>query len=597
MKRTLLVLMGVVFLGCPGKPPVADDDHDGVPNSADRCPNEPGPAENQGCPVEEPPVLPPLLLRQTAPPFLTRDGKPHKPQGAIQCCMTPESVPAGAKVKRPKPMAFRPGRTKALCNSLWPMAAECWQDYMTSAGFNFFHFRMGPFYASPDLGEDDFAEIGGPYAGGPGSDWNPKFWETYRRLLSHAHAHGSNVEVNVIDTWVCKHAQWGDLTMPWPPEDVEACGRRASPEQERFIRKSVIEADATEGGGSHVVWITGNEQDQIQAATCTWAEWVRSIIRDQEAKNGGPVRLVGTDNQKCGAGPFDYIATHATTPLQTLHGRHTENNEHNKRPGFLPEQELSNHCAAQADGNHWWFWRAEMSDADFERTRTLFAQGCGGVSECFPPEADDPLWGVPEPRGDPVLRWPIESAKLAVGERCGTDHQGSLGTLDSLGTELRKRGYCAARGADALAIRDPSGHWQEYHSVAFATGCWAQDTAVLPKATYPYLGPPPSAVGCTVSVPPVDEILCKLHQATNHIYDCTPKAHGQPILPEGDPQRQVCELVAMGGASPTFRVDGGLEILPQPNPMQFQIKGSGSGRVTCTVPAVGHALCNLQVSR
>jgi hypothetical protein len=510
--------------------------------------------------------------------------------------MTPESVPAGVKVKRPKPMAFRPGRTKAVCNSLWPMASECFQDYMTAANFNFFHFRMGPFYASADLGEDDFAEIGGPYIGGPGSEWNPKFWETYRRLLNHARAHGSNVEVNVVDTWVCKHSQWGDLTMPWPPEDVAACGRRASPEQERFIRKVVSEAKDQ----PHVIWITDNEGDQIQGNTCTWFEWVRSIIRDEEQRSGGEVRLVGTNNQRCGGGPFDYVATHAKAALrEPLHGKHTENNEHNKKPGFLPEQEFANHCDAQKKGLHWWFWRAEMSDADFERTRALFSQGCGGIKECFSPDADDPLWGVPEERGDPVLRWPIDSAKLAVGQHCGTDHEGSLVTIELLATELRKRGYCASRGADALSIRTPDGRWQEYHSVAFATGCWSNNFAVLPKATYPYLGPPPPAAGCTISVPPVSEILCKLHQATNHIYDCTPKVGHppQPVLPEGDPQRQVCELTAMGGASPTFHVTGGLEIVPQPNPMQFQIKGSGSGRVTCTVPAVSNALCNLAVTR
>ena len=517
--------------------------------------------------------------------------------------MTPESIPEAAptvgmkrQVKRPRPMPFRPGRTEAFCNSLWPMAAECFQDYMNAAGFNVFHFRMGPFYASADLGEDDFAEIGGPYLGGPGSDWNPKFWETYTRLLRYAHEHGSNVEVNVIDTWVCKHAQWGDLQMPWPPEDVEACGRRPSPEQERFIRKVVSEAKQF----SNVIWITDNEGGEIQGTKREWYEWVQSVIRQGENTSGGAVRMVGINNTNfCTSGAFDYCATHSTNALLESigGGKHSENNEHNKRPGFTPTQEHANHCAAQKKGHHWWFWRAEMSNEDFEATRALFAQGCGGPVECFPPEEDDPQWSpVPVAGGSRELRWAIDSAKLTVGERCGTDHQGSLATLDLLGAELRERGYCASRGADALSIRTPDGLYEEWHSVSFATGCWANNPEVLPKATYTYNGPPRPQT-CPLQVPVVDEILCKIHQAGQGLWDCTPKAHGQPILPEGDPMRQVCELEAMGGASPTFSVDGGLGISPAPNPMQFKLSGSGSGTVRCTVPAISGSLCNLQVTR
>jgi len=565
-------------------------------------------------PTPTPTPLAPLLLRQPSPHFLTRAGQPHKPQGAIQCCMTPETVPAGIEVapavgtkhqiKRPRPMPFRPGRTEALCNSLWPMAAECFQDYMTAAGFNFFHFRMGPFYASPDLGEDDFAEIGGPYLVPPDWDhvsrleWNPPFWETFVRLLRHARKNGSNIEINDVDLWLCKHAQWGDLQMPWPQEDIDACGRRPSPEQERFIRKVVSEAAIADC--THCIYITDNEGGEIQGTKREWYEWNKSIILDEAAKRGLPVPMVGTNNTDFCDGSFDYCATHDTAALLApIAGKHTENNEHNKRPGFTPEQEHANHCAAQTKGLHWWFWRAEMSDADFERTRALFAQGCGGPVECFPPESEDPQWEpVPVEGGSPELRWPIDSAKLTVGERCGSipPHEGGLATLDLLGAEMRKRGYCAASGADALSVRDSSGRWQEYHSVRFVDGCWAQDLSDTPKATYTYNGPPRPQT-CPVEVPVVDEILCKLHQATNAIYDCTPKTHGQPTFPAGDPMRQVCELKAMGGASPTFSVDGGLAVSPQPNPMQFKLSGSGSGVVTCTVPAVPGRLCNLAVSR
>ncbi|WP_257453729.1 thrombospondin type 3 repeat-containing protein [Archangium lipolyticum] len=48
------VLLGVAFGG--SEPPDSgprDDDGDGVPNSEDKCPNEPGPAERKGCPVKD----------------------------------------------------------------------------------------------------------------------------------------------------------------------------------------------------------------------------------------------------------------------------------------------------------------------------------------------------------------------------------------------------------------------------------------------------------------------------------------------------------------------------------------------------------------
>jgi F5/8 type C domain/Glycosyl hydrolases family 16/Thrombospondin type 3 repeat len=40
--------------GCPVPPPPNDTDGDGVPDSQDQCPNQPGPASNNGCPVPPP---------------------------------------------------------------------------------------------------------------------------------------------------------------------------------------------------------------------------------------------------------------------------------------------------------------------------------------------------------------------------------------------------------------------------------------------------------------------------------------------------------------------------------------------------------------
>lgn len=306
--------------------------------------------------------------------------------------------------------------------------------------------------------------------------------------------------------------------------------------------------------------------------------------------------MVGTNNVRCGGGPFDYVATHARAPLTApRYGKHTENNERN--PALAsPEQEHAAFCQARAEGLHWWFWRAEMSRADMDKTLTLFSQGCGAPTWCFAPDAEDPLWVTPPVHEAGEMKDAVLAAEAVVGERCGTDHQGSLNTLGLLAAELRKKGYCATGPwTDAVAILNPSGKWEEYHAVAFATGCWSQDPAVLPKFTWTYSGPPPGP-SCPQSVPTVDEILCKLHQPTNHVYDCTPKANGQPILPEGDPNRAACELKAMGGQWPVYSVSGGaLTTAARENPMQFQLKGTGSGVVSCVVP-VG-TFCNLSVSQ
>lgn len=48
------VLLGVALGGAePPEPPPRDDDGDGVKNSEDACPQEPGPAERKGCPVKD----------------------------------------------------------------------------------------------------------------------------------------------------------------------------------------------------------------------------------------------------------------------------------------------------------------------------------------------------------------------------------------------------------------------------------------------------------------------------------------------------------------------------------------------------------------
>jgi len=519
-----------------------------------------------------PPVVnyfPELLVRQPSAPHLIRGGVAWKPFGAVQCCM-----PAPPQVG----------------NSRWPLASESWMDYTKA---DLFHFRMGPFYGDAEH-ESEWADIGGPYIG-DGPDWNSAFWKKVVELIEHAGKAKAVVEVVDIDTWYCKHAasNWNDQKMPWPQADIDACGISASPEQERFIRKVVSEL----GCYQNVIWLTDNEGGEIRGTKRAWYEWNAGIIRDEEQKSGcGVIHMVGTNNTDFCDGPFDYCATHAREPLTTaIAGKHTENNERN--PQFSVEQEFSNFRKARDAGLNYWYWRAEQTDEQMDQTLKLFRGEDAIPVGCFAPDAEDPLWINPPVAGGGAMRSVVAAGEAAVGEHCGTDHQGSLATLGLLAAELRKQGYCASGPwADALAILTPTGKWEEYHAVSFATGCWAQDPAALPKNTWTYQGTNPTSSICVGDVPTVDEIVCKLHQAGQGLWDCTPKAHGQPIRPEGNSERLACEIMACGGAAPAYLLThlpgSALELKITENVFQFRVIGSGSGVVTCTTPSSnGDNLC------
>lgn len=487
------------------------------------------------------------------------DGTPFNFDQGVQCCM-----PAPA----------------AVGNSRWPLSSESQMDYFKSFGLNAVHFRLGPFFGDADH-ESEWADTGGAYIGST-PDFNPAFWNKVEALVQHAYDQTMWVEINIIDTWYCKHANsdWGDQPMPWPQADIDACGRAMTPVQEAFIRQAV----KVLGKFPNVIWATDNEGGEIRQTKRVWYEAQVPIIRDEESKNGYPAHLIGTNNTDFADGPFDYVSTHDRAALLApIAGKWTLNNERN--PEFSAEQEISNFKQARDAGLSYAFWRAEMSEATMTEVLEGYKAviGGGAVVGCFPPAAEDPRWITP-PQGGVVgtnMRSAVEAGKANMPERCGTDHQGSLKTLELLGSELRKLGYCAGLSADSVFILNPEGLWQEFHAVSFATGCWANDPAQLPKNTWTYAGTNP--VACTGGSAPVDQISCKEHQATNHIYDCTPKINGGPVRPEGDPERAACEAVACGG-TPTFSINSPLTLTPRDNPYQFKLSGTGTGLLTSTCP-------------
>jgi hypothetical protein len=436
------------------------------------------------------------LLVRTSGTRLLRGGAPFLPFGAIQCCVqfsTPDSV---ATDKRPRrPAAFKIKGVPQ--NSRWPLASESWMDYTGERGANFYHFRFAPWYGDAEH-ESEWADIGGPMLG-DGPEFNPAFWAKARELTNHAGRRRANVEAVVYDTWYGKTCQQGTQPCALPQSDIDAVGRRPSPGQERFIRKVVQEL----GCFGNVIWITDNEGGNIQGTTREWYEWVRNVVRDEEQKSGcGIVHLVGTNNTDFASGPYDYVATHERAALVVpISGKHTENNERN--PEFSPEWEQANFCRARERGLHYWFWRAGMDDATFEQTLSLFGSGCGPQVGCFVPAHDDPKWlEPPVPHGGrtPQMLDELRAAQQVVGNRClaAPDHGPQNETLALLAAELRSKGYCAtAPWPDAVAIAAPDGWVEEYHAVAFNTGCFTTDSNVNPKFFWRYDGPLPTPVNPT----------------------------------------------------------------------------------------------------
>jgi hypothetical protein len=80
------------------------------------------------------------------------------------------------------------------------------------------------------------------------------------------------------------------------------------------------------------------------------------------------------------------------------------------------------------------------------------------------------------PKAHPsVMRYAVEAAKVAVGERCGENWQT---TLKLLVDWLNANGFCAAVGSEAIFILDDKSDMvEEWHSVYSANGCWTGSNA------------------------------------------------------------------------------------------------------------------------
>lgn len=450
--RRLLVLAAVVISGmlfqgasCRPKPPTP------VPT--------PTPPPVDGTPARGTPVGPEMLLRPAPGGRVTMGGVQFNAFQAIPCCNT---FTIGG-VEKP---------------SRWPMASEAWMDYTHLFGANMFHFRLGPFIASEEV-EGEWVDVGGPYLTGT-LDWNPKFWDKVRDLTYHAYKMGALVEIAPIDTWACKYSQAGNVYMPWPKAEIDACGRRAAPEAERYLRKAVSEL----GCFGNVIWSTDVEGGNIQGKEAEWFLWVQRVLRDEEPRSGcGYVHMVGTNSRIPEVeSQVDYVQTHERTSLSSpIAGRWTINNERN--PEFPVEQEVANFKVARDLGLAWAAWRAGMDEPTYEAVLRGFQAVAAGAGPeppaggCYAPGPDDERWVTnpppltPQQRGSQLVAQ-VSAAKDQVGDRCGRNVQESLALVAG---KLREQGLCASGPwVDAVAVKAPDGLYEEHHVVAYGTGCFTQ---------------------------------------------------------------------------------------------------------------------------
>lgn len=440
----------------------------------------------------------------------------------------PKGVPTGAeRLLRPAPggrvtvggVQFDAFLAQPCCNtftiggvqknSRWPMASTDWMDYTHQFGANFFEFRLGPFVAGEI--ETEWADVGGTYLPGTVTP-NEAWWTEVRRLADHAYDQNSWVLARVVDTWGCKADQMG-MVGPGaaytglPMAEVEACGRRPSPEIERHIRRAVSEL----GCWGHVVWGTDVEGGNIQGATAEWFLWVQRVIRDEEQKTGcGFVHGVMTNSRIPEVeAAVDFVDTHERTTLSSpIAGRWTANTERN--PEFPVQTEVANFKVARDLGLAWAAWRAGMDEATYEAVLKGFqavVQGAGPPPPpggCYAPGPDDPGWVTNPPPLTPQQRATqlaaqVSAAKDTVGNRCGKNVQESLALVAG---ELRRQGLCASGPwVDAVVVRAPDGKWEEHHVVAYTDGCFTL-TQNGYKGAWAYSGSSPGQVGCTDPRPP-----------------------------------------------------------------------------------------------
>ena len=334
-----------------------------------------------------PPIPPPdpthfidMLLRSDGPSaFQTIEGERVTFKGAISCCMPNEDWGGEGAV------------------SGWPVNfAPDWQDYAGARyNTNFFHGRLGPFLKGGTAFDAPWDDVGGPYLTVSGekvdlNSWNPGYWNLIKTWIEYAGERGRYVEIDIIDGWYCKHANWGDAKMPWMAEyniqgenHVATCSSAEIVEHTLFdtwVRKVVTEF----GPYGNVIWQDGNEIGITGQYQPRWSLSMRDRVRYWEKEVGyGVVHLFGTNsNHPEVMSQVDYIEGHRKSAwTEPQFGRISMVNEYNLNPPKTPQEMQSDRCNAQKSGTFWWYWRHGQSIDDMNLTLSLFDGSCPAMPE------------------------------------------------------------------------------------------------------------------------------------------------------------------------------------------------------------------------
>ena len=333
----------------------------------------PGPGPTPPTPTPPPPPEAQLLLRQQGG-LLYRDGQQHTLFGAIPC-WDPEELNHGG----------------------WAGANPAWIDYASAYGANAYHFRMGPaMMDAPDVTWTGGLNQGlSPYLNDDSTQgFNQAWWDRVREWVVYAKSKGGNVEVDLIDGWICKHAKAGNVRMPWPQADVAACGVAMTQTHREFVRK-VVE---TVGDQTHVIWQDGNEVGLVPNYRPAWTFELQAYVRQLEAEKGYPVHMFGTNSGREEVeadGRIDYITTHYEVPNGPRFGKWFANNEWNGSKD--PALEHQKHCESAKAGQAYWYWRGAATQEQMDQTFELIRDGCGIFGQSCPP---------PRPEGYP-MKWEL----------------------------------------------------------------------------------------------------------------------------------------------------------------------------------------------
>ena len=330
-------------------------------------------------------------------------------------------------------------------NPGWPLVTHQQLQEMRKAGGTLTHVRTGPYEA----GSEDAAAT------------------TISKLIDtvgFANTLGISVEVDLVDGWalVNRVNLWHD-----------SCSVTQGPPPQRYIDHITEVVNATKG--FQVTYQLGNEMYR-----CTpTLPWLQGLYNAAKAAGAG---RVGSDDARVG----DYLTVHGFSP--TSNGailNETDNQEH------TPAQWVDLYQASKKRGGYIMVWFGPSDDA--QRAAILAALrhvDDGQVSDCFVPQSEDPGWLPPSPpNGNAEMKDIVLAARAEVPEMCGTTgFDQLLPQLDRVAGRLRLRGVCADRSRDSVFVRNSRGKFEEYHAVSFATGCWANNPADLPKNIWTYAG-------------------------------------------------------------------------------------------------------------